>query len=65
MNGERGPPRQCGERPLTEGSNTGREAEQRCRVERDAQGFPLLAGWCGDVAQVVIAPSMERIAPLT
>ena len=56
---------QCGERPLAEGSDAGRKAEQGCGVERDAQPCPVLAGWSGDAAQVVIAPSMERIAPLT
>jgi len=65
LDGEGGPLRQGGERPLAEDSDAGREAKQGCRVERDAQPCPLLAGWCGDAAQVVIAPSMERIAPVT
>jgi hypothetical protein len=54
---------QRGERALAEGPDTGGEPQQRRGVECDAEA----RGACGDVesAQVVIAPSMERMAPVT
>jgi len=45
---------------VAEGSDAGAEPEQGRGVERDAQACPGRLGG----AQVVIAPSMERIAPV-
>jgi hypothetical protein len=56
-----GPRRQRAERPAAEDTDAGGEPEERCRVERDPQARRRR----GDVAQVDIAPSMERIAPVT
>jgi hypothetical protein len=59
------PDRQCAERALTERADAGAMAEQRRRVERDAQRRLLRGQGRADGAQVVIAPSMDRIAPVT
>jgi hypothetical protein len=59
------PDGQCPERALAEGPDAGGEPEQRRRVERDAQARALRASGRAGAAQVVIAPSMERIAPVT
>ncbi len=56
---------QCRERALAEGPDAGGEPEQRRRVERDAQARAFCASGRAGAAQVVIAPSMERIAPVT
>ena len=48
-----------------ERTDAGGEPEQRRCVERNAQGCPLRRPGRADGAQVVIAPSMERIAPDT
>ena len=56
---------ECREGALAEGADAGGEAEQRGRVERDAQARRLCASGRAGAAQVVIAPSMERIAPVT
>jgi hypothetical protein len=56
-----GPRRERAQRTAAEDTDAGGEPEEWCRVERDPQ-----ARWRrGDVAQVDIAPSMERIAPVT
>ncbi len=49
------------ERPAAEDTDAGGKPEERCRVERDPQARRRRE----DVAQVDIAPSMERIAPVT
>ena len=49
---------------MAEGTDAGREPEQRRRIERDAEGRLGGASRRGGVTQVVIAPSMERIAPV-
>ena len=55
-----------GEGSLAEGADTGDgRLEQWRGVERDAQRRPLRGPGRADGAQVVIAPSMERIAPVT
>jgi hypothetical protein len=56
-----GPRRQRAERTAAEDTDARGEPEERCRVERDPQARRRR----GDVAQVDIAPSMERIAPVT
>jgi hypothetical protein len=56
---------QRGERALAEGPDAGGQAEQRRRIERDAQARRRCAPGRVEAAQVVIAPSMERIAPVT
>jgi hypothetical protein len=58
-------PRQCSERALAEGPDAGGQTEKRRRIERDAKARRLCAPGRVDAAQVVIAPSMERIAPVT
>jgi len=57
--------RQRGERAPAEGPDAGGQTEQRRRIERDAQARRLCAPGRVEAAQVVIAPSMERIAPVT
>ena len=54
---------QRAERALAEDPDAGGKSQQRRGVERDAK----TRGACGGVvaAQVVIAPSMERMAPVT
>jgi hypothetical protein len=54
---------QRGERALTEDPDAGGDPQQRRGVEGDAEA----RGPCGlvEAAQVVIAPSMERMAPVT
>jgi len=49
---------------MTEGSDARGEPEQRRGVERDAQAFGFRGPGRAGGAQVVIAPSMERIAPV-
>ena len=55
--GRQGPPAEC--------SDARGEAEQRRCVERDAQACRLRRPGLVNGAQVVIAPSMDRIAPDT
>jgi hypothetical protein len=58
--------RQGIEGALAEDPDTGLvSAEQRRGVERNAQPRPVRPGGRAVGAQVVIAPSMERIAPVT
>jgi hypothetical protein len=52
---------QGAERPAAEDTDAGGKPEERCRVESDPQARRRRE----DVAQVDIAPSMERIAPVT
>ena len=61
---EPGPDGQRGEGTLTEGADTGGLPEQRRRIERDPEPCGLGAPARVDAAQVVIAPSMERMAPV-
>jgi hypothetical protein len=56
---------QRSEGALAEGPDAGGETEEGRRVERDAQARVGGAPGRGIAAQVVIAPSMERIAPVT
>jgi len=58
---EAGPRRQRAQRTSTEDTDAGGEPEEWRRVQRDPQARRR----DGDVAQVDIAPSMERIAPVT
>jgi hypothetical protein len=62
--GQAGPDRQRAERTLAEGTDAGGAPEERRRIEGDPQARQRRARW-REVAQVVIAPSMERIAPVT
>jgi hypothetical protein len=57
--------RQRGERALAEDPDAGQGREERRRIERDAQARRPCAPGRVEAAQVVIAPSMERIAPVT
>ena len=50
---------------VAEGTDARREPEQGRGVERDAQAPGLAGPGRVESAQVVIAPSMERIAPVT
>jgi hypothetical protein len=61
---EPGPEGQRGEGTLTESADAGGLSEQRRRIERDPEPCGLGAPARVDVAQVVIAPSMERMAPV-
>jgi hypothetical protein len=54
---------QRGERALAERPDAGGEPQQRRGVERDAEARGPGGGV--EAAQVVIAPSMERMAPVT
>ena len=54
---------QRAERALAEGPDTGGEPQQWRGVERDAKARGPSGGV--EAAQVVIAPSMERMAPVT
>ena len=56
---------QRGERAMAEGADAGGQTEQWRRIERDTQARRLCAPGRVETAQVVIAPSMERIAPVT
>ena len=60
---EPGPGGQCAQCALTEGPDPGGLPEQRRRIERDAEPGGLGAPGRVEVAQVLIAPSMERMAP--
>ena len=62
---EAGPAGQRAEGTLAEDPDAGGQSEQRRRVERDAEPRGLGAPGRAEAAQVVIAPSMERIAPVT
>ena len=57
--------RQRGEGAMAEGADARGQAEQWRRIERNAQACRLGAPGRVEAAQVVIAPSMERIAPVT
>ncbi len=61
---EPGPVGQRAQRALTEGTDPGGLPEQRCRIERDPEPCGLGAPARVKAAQVVIAPSMERMAPV-
>ena len=60
---ELGPAGQRAERALAEDTDAGGLPEQRRRIDRDAEPCGLGAPGRVEVAQVVIAPSMERMAP--
>ena len=65
MHGQFGPSRQCRERALTERTDAGGMAEKRRRVERNLEARRADARGGVHAGQVVIAPSMERMAPVT
>ena len=62
---EAGPGRQRSKCAVTEHPHPGGQAEQRRGVERNAQARRLGGHGGAGRAQVVIAPSMDRIAPVT
>jgi hypothetical protein len=65
LHGQAGPSGERVERTLTERTDAGGVPEERRRVEGDPQARDRRARRRRDVAQVVIAPSMERMAPVT
>jgi hypothetical protein len=64
-NVEAGPFGQGAERPFTEHADPGGETQERCRIERHAQAWRGGSSVPAHCPQVVIAPSMERMAPVT